>query len=421
MKVAIALAFAASSIATVVAQTPVAAYGQCGGSGYTGSTTCVQGYVCQVSSQWYSQCVPSGGTTAPTAKPTTKQPTPSTATPTTAPTKQPTPSTSVPTPAGCTLSGTYVSGTDVSSCSSVVISSLQVPLKDGATVTFTGTTTFGTKLWDGPLILLTGTNLKVTGPGTLNGQGEWYWPQGQSVSRPVFFRLTHVDQSTLSGFTIHNSPYRTFSVLNSVNTLITGLTLDSKAGDSQAKNTDGFDLSRNTGVNITHNIIFNQDDCLAMQSSTNTLFAYNSCTGGHGISIGSIGGPAVDSSDTVNGLTVNNNKIIDNTNGLRIKTIIDLKGLVTNVKYIDNTLTNVKNAIVMHSDYSKAKGGYVGTPTSQVTISDITISGLTGTATNLYDVVANPSVVSNWNWSGINVQATSKGSCKGQPSGVTCA
>ncbi|CAK4310737.1 unnamed protein product, partial [Aphanomyces euteiches] len=216
-------------------------------------------------------------------------------------------------------------------------------LKDGATVTFTGTTTFGTKLWDGPLILLTGTNLKVTGPGTLNGQGEWYWPQGQSVSRPVFFRLTHVDQSTLSGFTIHNSPYRTFSVLNSVNTLITGLTLDSKAGDSQAKNTDGFDLSRNTGVNITHNIIFNQDDCLAMQSSTNTLFAYNSCTGGHGISIGSIGGPAVDSSDTVNGLTVNNNKIIDNTNGLRIKTIIDLKGLVTNVKYIDNTLTNVKN------------------------------------------------------------------------------
>ncbi|KAH9105591.1 hypothetical protein AeMF1_018651, partial [Aphanomyces euteiches] len=351
MKVAIALAFAASSIATVVAQTPVAAYGQCGGSGYTGSTTCVQGYVCQVSSQWYSQCVPSGGTTTPTAKPTTKQPTPSTATPTTAPTKQPTPSTSVPTPAGCTLSGTYVSGTDVSSCSSVVISSLQVPagvtldltkLKDGATVTFTGTTTFGTKLWDGPLILLTGTNLKVTGPGTLNGQGEWYWPQGQSVTRPVFFRLTHVDQSTLSGFTIHNSPYRTFSVLNS-------------AGDSQAKNMDGFDLSRNTGVNITHNIIFNQDDCLAMQSSTNTLFAYNSCTGGHGISIGSIGGAAVDSSDTVNGLTVNN-KIIDNTNGLRIKTIIDLKGLVTNVKYIDNTLANVKNAIVMHSDYSKDKG-----------------------------------------------------------------
>ncbi|KAH9140243.1 hypothetical protein LEN26_005300, partial [Aphanomyces euteiches] len=118
--------------------------------------------------------------------------------------------------------------------------------------------------------------------------------------------LTHVDQSTLSGFTLKNSPFRTFSVLNSVNTVITGLTLDSKAGNGQAKNTDGFDLSRNNGVSITNNTVYNQDDCLAMQSSVNTLFAYNSCTGGHGVSIGSLGGAAVDVSSTVNGLTVTN-------------------------------------------------------------------------------------------------------------------
>ncbi|CAK4560177.1 unnamed protein product, partial [Aphanomyces euteiches] len=186
-------------------------------------------------------------------------------------------------------------------------------------------------------------------------------------------------------------------------------------------NTDGFDLSRNNGVSITHNTIHNQDDCLAMQSSTNTTFSDNSCTGGHGVSIGSIGGAAVDASDTVQGLTVSNNKIINNVNGLRIKTIVDLKGLVSGVTYTNNVLTNVQNAIVMHSDYSKAKGGYVGTPTSQVGIKDITISGLSGTATNLYDVVANPSAVSNWKWSGITVQAKNKGSCKGQPSGVTCA
>lgn len=37
----------------------VAAYGQCGGTGYTGSTTCVSGYTCVYSSQWYSQCIPS--------------------------------------------------------------------------------------------------------------------------------------------------------------------------------------------------------------------------------------------------------------------------------------------------------------------------------------------------------------------------
>ncbi|CAK4669684.1 hypothetical protein AeMF1_018649 [Aphanomyces euteiches] len=334
------------------------------------------------------------------------------------------------TQAGCTLSGTYVNGTDVSTCANVVISSLQVPagvtldltkLKDGATVTFTGTTTFGTKLWEGPLVRLTGNNLKVTGPGTLDGQGAWYWPKGQSVTRPVFFRVNHVDYSTLTGFTIKNSPTRTFSINSCTNTHVTGLTLDSKAGDGVAKNTDGFDLGRNTGVNVTNNVIYNQDDCLAMQSSTNTLFADNTCTGGHGISIGSIGGAAVDSSNSVNGLIVRNNKIINNSNGLRIKTIIGLKGLVTGVQYIKNTLTNVKNAIVVHSDYDKAKGGYVGTPTSEVTVTDITIAGLDGTATNLYDVLANPKAVSNWKWSGITVKAKSKGSCKGQPTGVICA
>ena len=32
-------------------------YGQCGGQGYTGPTTCAQG-TCKVSNQWYSQCLP---------------------------------------------------------------------------------------------------------------------------------------------------------------------------------------------------------------------------------------------------------------------------------------------------------------------------------------------------------------------------
>lgn len=32
-------------------------WGQCGGSGYTGPTTCVTPYTCQYSSEWYSQCL----------------------------------------------------------------------------------------------------------------------------------------------------------------------------------------------------------------------------------------------------------------------------------------------------------------------------------------------------------------------------
>jgi hypothetical protein len=33
-------------------------YGQCGGSGWTGPTTCASGSTCKVQNQWYSQCLP---------------------------------------------------------------------------------------------------------------------------------------------------------------------------------------------------------------------------------------------------------------------------------------------------------------------------------------------------------------------------
>jgi acetylxylan esterase len=35
----------------------VAKYGQCGGNGYTGSTTCAAGSTCTYSNAWYSQCL----------------------------------------------------------------------------------------------------------------------------------------------------------------------------------------------------------------------------------------------------------------------------------------------------------------------------------------------------------------------------
>ncbi|RLN54628.1 hypothetical protein BBP00_00008857, partial [Phytophthora kernoviae] len=295
----------------------------------------------------------------------------------------------------CTLSGTYKSGTDISSCSTLTIGKLTVPAgvtldlskaKTGANIKITGTVTFGQKKWAGPLVLLSGSDLTVSGTGTLDGQGSWYWKQGQSITRPIFFRMNRVTDSTVSGFMLKNMPYRTFSILNSKKTTISGLTLDASAGNNLAKNTDGFDLSGNDGVTISNNKIYNQDD--------------------------------LNSADTVSGLTVKGNTIINSVNGLRIKTIVDLKGLVSNVKYTDNKLSNVKNAIVIHSDYSKSKGGYTGKATSAVNIKGITISGLSGTATNLYDIVANSKVVSEWSFSGITVKASKTGKCSGQPSTV---
>ncbi|KAE8962583.1 hypothetical protein PF010_g29849 [Phytophthora fragariae] len=156
-----------------------------------------------------------------------------------------------------------------------------------------------------------------------------------------------------------------------------------------------------------------------MQSSTNTIFSNNLCSGSHGISVGSIGGQAVDQSTTVDGLTVQGNTIVNSDNGLRIKALIGMKGRVANVKYINNQLQNVENAIAIHSDYSRSSGAYAGAATSQETISDITVDGLRGTADQIYDILVNPSAVSGWTFRGITVTGPN-GSCKGQPSGITC-
>jgi len=47
------------------------AYGQCGGIGWTGATTCVSGYACIESNSYYSQCVPGTATTSGAASATT--------------------------------------------------------------------------------------------------------------------------------------------------------------------------------------------------------------------------------------------------------------------------------------------------------------------------------------------------------------
>ncbi|KAJ3734567.1 endoglucanase [Lentinula guzmanii] len=60
-----ALAFALSAAVSVHGQSPE--WGQCGGTGWTGSTTCVAGTVCTEYSSSYSQCVPSTTTVTPTS------------------------------------------------------------------------------------------------------------------------------------------------------------------------------------------------------------------------------------------------------------------------------------------------------------------------------------------------------------------
>ncbi|KAF5320087.1 hypothetical protein D9611_010315 [Ephemerocybe angulata] len=99
----ISIAFVLLAASLVQAAQPM--YGQCGGAGYTGDTTCVSGGVCTKVNDFYSQCLP--GAAAPTTSTTT------TTTTTTTSTTPTTTVTSVPVPSKTPIAGADASTADV--------------------------------------------------------------------------------------------------------------------------------------------------------------------------------------------------------------------------------------------------------------------------------------------------------------------
>ncbi|CDO75179.1 hypothetical protein BN946_scf184866.g20 [Trametes cinnabarina] len=75
MMLSIACTALAVLIPLVLAQSPE--WGQCGGIGWTGATTCVAGTVCTVLNSYYSQCLPGSASSSPGSTPSTPSSTPS--------------------------------------------------------------------------------------------------------------------------------------------------------------------------------------------------------------------------------------------------------------------------------------------------------------------------------------------------------
>ncbi|OCK84102.1 glycoside hydrolase family 28 protein [Lepidopterella palustris CBS 459.81] len=336
----------------------------------------------------------------------------------------------------CTFTNAASASKSKTSCSTIVLSNIAVPsgttldmtgLNSGTTVIFEGTTTFGYEEWSGPLISVSGTDITVKGASghVIDGNGAAWWDgEGSNggKTKPKFFYAHSLKSSTIEGLNVKNTPVQAFSINSATNLVLSGITIDNSAGDTDSlgHNTDAFDVGSSTGVTISGANVKNQDDCLAINSGTDITFTGGTCSGGHGLSIGSVGGR---SDNTVANILIESSTVANSQNGVRIKTVYGATGSVNNVTYKDITLSNIsKYGIVIEQDYEN--GSPTGTPTTGVPITDLTLSSVEGTvsssATDIY-ILCGSGSCSDWTWSGVSVTGGKKSSsCENVPSGASC-
>ncbi|KAE9583913.1 Endopolygalacturonase 1 [Colletotrichum fructicola] len=333
--------------------------------------------------------------------------------------------------ASCTFTDAKTAMSKKTSCTDIVLNNVKVPagetldltgLKDGTKVTFQGTTTFGYKEWEGPLISVGGKKIIVTGASgsLISCEGERWWDGkggNGGKKKPKFFKVK-MNDGTINGLKIKNTPVHGFSISGVTNLKVNNVEINNKDGDSKGgHNTDAFDVGQSTGVTISGAKVYNQDDCLAINSGTNIVFENGYCYGSHGLSIGSVGGRT---DNTVKNIVIRDSTIEKADNGIRIKTIAHKTGSVSGVTFENITLKNInKKGIVIQQDYEN--GSPTGTPTAGIPITDVTVKNVKGTVaskgTNVYILCAK-GACSNWKWSGVSVTGGKTSSeCSGIPSG----
>ncbi|KAL4912141.1 glycoside hydrolase [Aspergillus aurantiobrunneus] len=323
-------------------------------------------------------------------------------------------------------------------CATIVLSDVAVPsgttldlsdLEDDTTVIFEGTTTWGYKEWDGPLLQIKGNGITVKGAegAKLNPDGSRWWDgEGSNggVNKPKFFYAHSLTDSSITNLYIENTPVQAVSINSCDGLTVTDMTIDNSAGDDNGgHNTDGFDIGESSDITITGAKVYNQDDCVAVNSGTGITFSGGTCSGGHGLSIGSVGGRDDNTVDTV---TFKDSTVSNSDNGIRIKAKAGETGEIKGVTYSGITLESInKYGVLIEQNYDG--GDLHGDPTSGIPITNLTVENISGSGavdsdgTNIA-IVCGSSGCSDWTWTDVKVSGGEDyDSCKNVPSVASCS
>ncbi|KIP03359.1 glycoside hydrolase family 28 protein [Phlebiopsis gigantea 11061_1 CR5-6] len=213
---------------------------------------------------------------------------------------------------------------------------------------------------------LSGNNIHIYGGGTIDGNGQvWYDALASSNNK-----------ATAGASTLSFARPIPLTIGNSTNVVVENLFQIASPNwvsitlSSLSYTHDGWDIYRSSQVTITNSTINNDDDCVSLKpNSTDVVYAGDT--------------------DIVADVTVRNVTMRDAQNGARIKvfggspdpdsTAGGGVGFVRNVTFVDFTVVNVDNPIVVDQCYMTAAATCAEFP-STLTISDVHFINVTGTS-----------------------------------------
>ncbi|MBD2211911.1 glycoside hydrolase family 28 protein [Nostoc linckia FACHB-104] len=206
-------------------------------------------------------------------------------------------------------------------------------------------------------------DIAIAGQGTIDGAGAAWWnavrvakkTQKSEIVRPRLVVFSHCQRVLVAGITLMNSP--SFHLVPMYSDYVTVKDVTIKAPPN-SPNTDGIDPSSSHHVWISHCMIDNGDDNIAIKSghidpayphAGSADITISNCTflHGHGVSIGS------ETSRGVRNVIVENCNFIGTKNGLRIKSLRGKGGIVENIIYRNIQMQDVSQDITFTSYYPK--------------------------------------------------------------------
>jgi polygalacturonase len=266
------------------------------------------------------------------------------------------------------------------------------------------------------------TNITITGGGTLDAQGAFWWAlygtqAGLNMSRPFLLEVNNCTDVVIQNLRVLNSPFWTLHIYNSHRVLISDVEITNPV---HSPNTDGVDIDSSQDVHVASIRVSTGDDDISVKSgegvqgrsfatpSQNVLIENSEFLLGSGLAFGSEGAGGF------RNVTIRNCHFDASANVVRVKGCSWTGGSYAGIQYENITADLAGDAIFVDLNYEcqNTSGPY------PPLITGLEVSGLTANALRAGAVSCLTTATCSVSLSDVHIRAAEGFTCVGNVTGA---